>query len=52
MMEDEGEEGVLLASKEALLIGHRGAEVPCMTNGSSEMDEDSKDAQLRLHAHL
>ncbi len=30
--------GVLLAAKEALLIGHRGAEVPCMTNGSAGMD--------------
>lgn len=33
-----GEGGVLLAAKEALLIGHRGSEVPCMTNGSTGMD--------------
>lgn len=29
---------MLLAAKEALLIGHRGTEVPCMTNGSNGMD--------------
>lgn len=29
---------MLLAAKEALLIGHRGTEVPCMTNWSAAMD--------------